>query len=104
MQRPALLKLLICFICLLHTGCSNTYHNSKQGTQYATQNWDSVRIGMSKKQVAETLGKGHQHPFNDNIWIYTHLVNGQVNDRVSVLHFKNNILTRIEIQQDHTKK
>ena len=100
MQLSNIYILFICLICLAQTGCNTAYHNSKQGTQYATQNWESIRIGMSKKQVEETLGKGHRHPFNDNIWIYTHLENGKVTDRVSILHFKNHQLERVEVTQD----
>ncbi len=96
-----LIALLICFTNIFITACSDSYryNNSQQGTLHATQNWESIKIGMSKKQVQETLGKAHIHPFNNNIWTYTHLINGKVSDQASILYFKNDKLEKIEVLQ-----
>ena len=85
------IQLLVCCVTLLLTACSN--HGPSQ-EHFQKDILDGINVGMEKNEIIDILGTPHEHPFNNNLWIYQlKLKDKRYN---AVLYFNKNKLVRIE--------
>jgi outer membrane protein assembly factor BamE len=81
--------------------CSPIYKlDIQQGNLFSKQQVDSLKPGMSKRQVTLVMGSPSAvNPFEQNRWDYVSTIrrgNGRMETKDLVLHFENDALARIE--------